>query len=180
VRGGVYGGTNTGWIESDIFLILRESLVAKNCKKIYKHPHFSSSPYQLRAEALERVLSNEEFARVLIHIAQRRGYQSNSTAEAAADEKETGRVKIALAENRKCMEEHGYRTIGEMMYCDERFWGQNPDGTKYPQTRNNPTTIASRWHELMWLEKFIQFLICREVSDRKSQMRQWSVNICPF
>lgn len=65
-----------------------------------------------------------------------RGYKSNSTAEAAKDEKETGKVKTAIEENRRCMAEHGYRTVGEMMYRDERFWQKHPDGTRYHQTRN--------------------------------------------
>ena len=34
------------------------------------------------------------------------------------------------------MAEHGYRTVGEMMYRDERFWQKHPDGTRYHQTRN--------------------------------------------
>lgn len=103
---------------------------------MYAAGGFQKSPYQLRAEALDRPLSKEEAVRVLIHLAQRRGYKSNSTAEAAKDEKETGKVKIAIEENRRCMAEHGYRTVGEMMYRDERFWQKHPDGTRYHQTRN--------------------------------------------
>ena len=103
---------------------------------MYAKGGFPKSPYQLRAEALERPLTKEEAVRVLIHLAQRRGYQSNSTAEAARDEKETGKVKSAIEENRRCMELHGYRTVGEMMFRDERFWQKNPDGTRFHQTRN--------------------------------------------
>lgn len=103
---------------------------------MYAAGGFPKSPYQLRAEALDRPLTKEEAVRVLIHLAQRRGYKSNSTAEAAKDEKETGKVKTAIEENRHCMAEHGYRTVGEMMYRDERFWQKHPDGTRYHQTRN--------------------------------------------
>ena len=103
---------------------------------MYAAGGFQKSPYQLRAEALDRPLIKEEAVRVLIHLAQRRGYKSNSTAEAAKDEKETGKVKTAIEENRRCMAEHGYRTVGEMMYRDERFWQKHPDGTRYHQTRN--------------------------------------------
>ena len=103
---------------------------------MYAAGGFQKSPYQLRAEALGRPLTKEETVRVLIHLAQRRGYKSNSTAEAAKDEKETGKVKTAIEENRRCMAEHGYRTVGEMMYRDERFWQKHPDGTRYHQTRN--------------------------------------------
>ena len=103
---------------------------------MYAAGGFQKSPYQLRTEALDRPLTKEEAVRVLIHLAQRRGYKSNSTAEAAKDEKETGKVKTAIEENRRCMAEHGYRTVGEMMYRDERFWQKHPDGTRYHQTRN--------------------------------------------
>ena len=103
---------------------------------MYATGGFQKSPYRLRAEALDRPLTKEEAVRVLIHLAQRRGYKSNSTAEAAKDEKETGKVKTAIEENRRCMAEHGYRTVGEMMYRDERFWQKHPDGTRYHQTRN--------------------------------------------
>lgn len=61
-------------------------------EKLYQQPGgFRISPCQLRAEALERPLSKEEAVRVLIHLAQRRGYCSNSTSEAARDAKETGK-----------------------------------------------------------------------------------------
>ena len=103
---------------------------------MYAAGGFEKSPYQLRAEALDRPLSREELVRVLIHLAQRRGYRSNSTAEAAKNEKETGKVKSAIEENRACMEQHGYRTVGEMMFRDERFWQKHPDGTRCHQTRN--------------------------------------------
>ncbi len=108
----------------------------REIEEMYACGGFSKSPYQLRAEALEHLLSKEEAVRVLIHLAQRRGYQSNSTAEAAKDEKDTGKVKSAIEENRRCMEQHGYRTVGEMMFRDERFWQKNSDGTQFHQTRN--------------------------------------------
>lgn len=114
----------------------RGMMSVSDIQAMYAAGGFQKSPYQLRAEALDRPLSKEEAVRVLIHLAQRRGYKSNSTAEAAKDEKETGKVKTAIEENRRCMAERGYRTVGEMMYRDERFWQSNPDGTRYQQTRN--------------------------------------------
>lgn len=93
------------------------------------------SPYQLRTEGLDRLLNAQEFARVLIHLAQRRGYQSNSTAEEARNEKENGIIKTAILENRQRMERGGYRTIGEMMYRDAAFW-ETINGIRYHCTRN--------------------------------------------
>ncbi len=108
----------------------------RQIQEMYSAADFAVSPYQLRAEALDRLLMKEEIVRVLIHLAQRRGYRSNSTSEAAKDEKEAGKIKSAIAENQACMEKNGYRTIGEMMFLDERYWQKNPDGTLYHQTRN--------------------------------------------
>lgn len=93
------------------------------------------SPYQLRTEGLDRLLNAQEFSKVLIHLAQRRGYQSNSTAEEAKNEKENGVIKSAILENRQRMERGGYRTIGEMMYRDAAFW-ETINGIDYHCTRN--------------------------------------------
>lgn len=93
------------------------------------------SPYQLRTEGLDRLLNAREFSKVLIHLAQRRGYQSNSTAEEAKNEKENGIIKTAILENQQRMERGGYRTIGEMMYRDAAFW-ETINGIRYHCTRN--------------------------------------------
>lgn len=80
--------------------------------------------YQLRCEALDRKLSEEELAQVLIHIAKHRGFKSNRKAELKDDEgkkSEAGKVLDATRENRKLMQSGNYRTIGEMIYCDEAF-----------------------------------------------------------
>lgn len=69
--------------------------------------------YKLRYEALERKLSNDELAQVLIHIAKHRGFKSTRKAE--NKEKENGKVLSATKENKKLMEEKGYRTVGEMI-----------------------------------------------------------------
>ena len=83
------------------YLLERSGIMSiQEIEAMYAKGGFNKSPYQLRAEALDRPLTKEEAARVLIHLAQRRGYQSNSTAEAAKDEKEAGKVKSAIEENR--------------------------------------------------------------------------------
>lgn len=79
-----------------------------------------SDVYQLRCEALDRKLSDEELAQVLIHIAKHRGFKSNRKAELKEDA-EAGKVLNATKENRERMQAGNYRTIGEMIYCDEAF-----------------------------------------------------------
>lgn len=78
----------------------------------------------MRCEALDRKLSDEELAQVLIHIAKHRGFKSNRKAELKDDEgkkSEEGKVLDATRENRKLMQSKNYRTIGEMIYCNEAF-----------------------------------------------------------
>ena len=75
--------------------------------------------YELRAKALDQKLSRGEFARVLIHIAQRRGFKSNRKVD--AQDKENGKILAAVSENAAIMKENGYRTVGEMIYRDMKF-----------------------------------------------------------
>ncbi|MCI8484420.1 MAG: type II CRISPR RNA-guided endonuclease Cas9 [Lachnospiraceae bacterium] len=78
--------------------------------------------YQLRCEALDRKLKEEEFAQILLHIAKHRGFHSTRKAELIdKKDKETGAVLSATKENKKLMETQGYRTVGEMIYKDEKF-----------------------------------------------------------
>lgn len=74
--------------------------------------------YCLRTESLDRLLTRKELARVLIHISQRRGFQSNRKSGA---DKENGKLLEAVSENAKRMIEGGYRTVGEMMHKDPAF-----------------------------------------------------------
>lgn len=96
---------------------------------------FEKDVYTLRAEGLDRRLTRDEWSRVLLHLAQRRGYRSNSTAETAKDQ-ESGILKTALSENQKRMEENGYRTAGEMFCLHEKFQMFGPDGQVWRKTRN--------------------------------------------
>ncbi len=78
------------------------------------------SPWGLRAQGLDRRLSNHEWACVLYHIVKHRGFQSTRKSEAKADEK-VGQMLSGVSANKKLMEEKNYRTVGEMAACDEQF-----------------------------------------------------------
>ena len=77
--------------------------------------------YQIRYESLERKLNNEELTRLLIHFAQRRGFKSNRKNEKKGSDE--GKLLAATADNEKYLKEKGYRTVGEMLWKDERFAG---------------------------------------------------------
>lgn len=73
------------------------------------------NPYQLRYEALERLLSKEELMRVILHIAKHRGYgNKNIKQDQDKKDKEEGKILSALSENAKKISH--YRTAGEYFY----------------------------------------------------------------
>ncbi|WP_010632729.1 type II CRISPR RNA-guided endonuclease Cas9 [Sporolactobacillus vineae] len=77
----------------------------------------------VRVNALERLLTDREFARVLIHIAKNRGYRSNRKSEAKSGE--NGQVLSAIKANKELMEEKGYQTVAEMLVNEpETFAGR--------------------------------------------------------
>lgn len=69
--------------------------------------------WQLRDEALKRIIIDDEFARVLTHIAKRRGYKSNRKSEEQKDS-EGKKVLGAISDNEKLL--HQYETIGQAIY----------------------------------------------------------------
>lgn len=75
--------------------------------------------YALRTRALDMRVTNSELCRILIHLAQRRGFRSNRRSDLT--EKEAGLLLAAVSENETRMREQGYRTVGEMFYRDSVF-----------------------------------------------------------
>ncbi len=69
--------------------------------------------WQLRSEAIKRVLTSEEFARVLTHIAKRRGYKSNRKVDEKGDS-DGKKVLGAIENNLTLLERH--ETIGQAIY----------------------------------------------------------------
>lgn len=71
------------------------------------------SPWQLRAKALDELLSKEELARVILHIAKSRGYDDLTYG---LKDTESGKIKKSITNNLELLREYGYRSIGEMMF----------------------------------------------------------------
>lgn len=74
--------------------------------------------YALRVRALDEAVSGPELARILIHLAQRRGFRSNRKS---ADPKEEGALLSAVSANQARMTEGGYRTVAEL-YCKDALF----------------------------------------------------------
>ena len=86
------------------------------------------TPWLLRTDALNAKLNNRDWARVLLHIAKHRGFKSNRKSEAS--EKEGGKLLQGVTGNAQLLKDKGYRTIGEMVWKDEKFatHKRNKDG----------------------------------------------------
>jgi len=99
-------------------LFKRTGLLTDNTPNIFTIP--GTSPWQSRAEGLDRLLTPVEWAAVLYHLLKHRGFQSNRKSEVKSDEK-AGQMLSGVTANQQRMHEKGYRTIGEMAWKDERF-----------------------------------------------------------
>jgi CRISPR-associated endonuclease Csn1 len=74
------------------------------------------SPWQLRAEALERALSDREAARVLYHIAKHRGFQSTKKGESNDKTSDSGKLLTQARQVREALAASGLATIGAYFY----------------------------------------------------------------
>ena len=78
--------------------------------------------WQLRVDALDRVLNAEEWAHVIRHLCKHRGFHWISRAEAKQIEgdskSEGGRVKQGLADTEKLKKAKNYRTAAEMVLAE--------------------------------------------------------------
>lgn len=109
-------------------LIVQHDLLSKKeLDSLYLSP-FNIDVWNLRVEALERKLDNREFARVLIHLVQRRGFQ---TIRKSVEIQEEGKLLENVSENERIMKENGYKTVGEMFSKHEKFTHhkRNKDGS---------------------------------------------------
>ncbi|WP_294465418.1 type II CRISPR RNA-guided endonuclease Cas9 [uncultured Ruminococcus sp.] len=77
--------------------------------------------YEIRCRSLDSELCKEEFVRLLVHLSQRRGFKSNRKIDSQDKKSEAGALLSAVEENKRLLESKGYRTIGEMLYKDEKF-----------------------------------------------------------
>jgi len=84
------------------------------------HDKKKKDVWQLRDKALKRVLSDKEFARVLTHIAKRRGYKSLSKVEESS-EKDNKKVLTAIKQNKELLKNKNYQTIGQMIYQESKL-----------------------------------------------------------
>ncbi|MCL2189874.1 MAG: type II CRISPR RNA-guided endonuclease Cas9 [Defluviitaleaceae bacterium] len=86
--------------------------------------------YALRHEALDHAITNEALARIMLHLAQRRGFLSDRRNDKNND-KEEGQLKSAVSKNKELMHDKGYRTIGEMFAADPYYTERKRNKSDY-------------------------------------------------
>lgn len=77
--------------------------------------------YTLRVRALDELITGAEFARILIHLAQRRGFRSNRIHSSSKSDGEDGKLLDAIKENAARISDNCYRTVAEMYLKDPLF-----------------------------------------------------------
>lgn len=117
---------------------VRNSLLTKEEINQILHTQSPINVYQLRLDALDRIVTNDELLRIFVKLAKNRGFKSNrksdinekelkklekdleSGATSGGDVSE-GVMNSAIALNDKIMLENGYRTAGEMLMKHPNF-----------------------------------------------------------
>jgi len=84
----------------------------------------NKDPYELRAKAVSKKVSLKELGRIFLHIAKRRGFQSNRRQ--AEKDTEAGLIKEAI---KRLSQEIGDRTLGQ-------FWSEKIRGNPLDAIRN--------------------------------------------
>lgn len=93
--------------------------------------------YEIRYNAISELLSNEELTRLLIHLAQKRGFKSNRKSkdekiknEKTKEEKtkELQKMLGAVEKNRKNIIESNYETVGELLFKNQEDKKRNTTG----------------------------------------------------
>lgn len=109
-------------------LLINTELITKD-ELLHLYDGNLSDVYELRVKALDYSVTNAELTRILLHLAQRRGFKSNRKSDAT--DKEAGQLLEAVSANTKRMQENHYRTVGEMFYKDDLFskYKRNKGGT---------------------------------------------------
>jgi CRISPR-associated endonuclease Csn1 len=147
------------------------------------------TPWTLRAAAHQRLLTTDELAVVLGHIARHRGFRSNSKNEAGANAAdETSKMKKAMEATREGLAK--YHSFGAMVACDPKFKDRkrNRDGdyshtAKRSDLEDEVRAISRaqiRFGSQIASEKFLQAFSDAAFFQRPLQDSEDKVGDCPF
>ena len=138
------------WRQIKLVRLLKRVGLIDAHNTLHKQQPHAMTPWQLRVAGLDRLLTEEEWARVIYHLCKHRGFHWVSRAEekqAAADNTgEGGKVKKGLAGTAQLMQEKGYRTIAEMVLSEFPEAQRNKAGD-YGKSLSR-VLLAEEFHQL--------------------------------
>ena len=91
--------------------------------------------WDIRAEAVERSLADDELAAVLFHIAKHRGFQSNRKRDRRKDE-ETGKINKAIESLRAEYQQADCKTIGQYLAWNKEHQRNRVENYEFMITRS--------------------------------------------
>jgi CRISPR-associated endonuclease Csn1 len=103
-----------------------------------------TDPYLLRVAGLDRKLEDWEWVRVLMHIAARRGFRSNSKAAETDEKSDTGKMNRAIRETEKLFAAVDARTVGEYIVKGTQF-ANNRRNKKGSEAGDYALTLKRDW-----------------------------------
>ncbi len=110
------------WRLTKLARLLKRHEILPSAELLKSQPSFTDSTWQLRVDALDRLLTPVEWARVLYHLCKHRGFHWISQAEERKADDDTksegGRVKAGLAHTKKLMAQMEHRTAAEMVLAE--------------------------------------------------------------
>lgn len=161
-------------------LLKKSGLVPENATKQWFQSAKGDRPLlELRFAALERPLTNREFAQVLYALSAHRGYIPHGEGHisklsdmdtSSSSDIETGKVLKAIGENNKLMAEGHFRTVGEMLYRQGR--SRNRDGSYERCVLNSQ--IVDEVHTIFQSQRTLQNPVAtQELEDEYVKNLTW-------
>lgn len=110
------------WRLTKLARLLKQEGLIPDAKFFKNQQPFFQSLWWLRVAGLDRLLTGEEWARVIYHLCKHRGFHWISRAEAKSIESDSkgegGKVKQGLTKTKQLMQEKNYRTAAEMVLAE--------------------------------------------------------------
>ena len=110
------------WRLTKLARVLKRFGLIADAEYFHQQPNHADSAWELRRGGLDRLLTDEEWSRVIYHLCKHRGFHWTSRAEekkAAGDTAgEGGKVKQGLAATKKLFDTKGYRSAAEMVLAE--------------------------------------------------------------
>lgn len=125
-------------------LLISEKIITTNeLENLFIGNKNQKDVWELRRDALYRLLDNKELARIMIHLVKHRGYASNRKSDKPVQEdKEATAVLGGIEKNQKAIQENVYLTIGEYLF--EKTKNQTGKDVKKRNSSGNYENSISR------------------------------------